>query len=319
MVWAGDAQAQAGRLVVKAESGETARLELDVLEVNEGALDDDDAASHKNAAYVPIVVTATRLDTDGEDLKDNDDLKRMRINLGSIVGSGMPSVVEDRLVLALPTGDGVDDSEASLKRFSISMPILVIDAKKATGTATISFVPHQDMMPGNDDFDNGRGTSADSRGIDNIAGAARDLAKAAADLAAVLGADPAPEAAALTAAEEAADEAVVAAIRAAAEAARVTALSVLDPATADVTALGADTPDAAVADRIAIATATLTDAAADVTADGTPAVDLADAVIDVASALSTIAGAIGGADAIADLATAAGAAADAAEGCSRYC
>ena len=215
VVWAGDAQAQAGRLVVKSTDGETVRLDLDVLEVNEGALDNDDAASHKNAAFVPIVVTATRIDSDGEDVKDDDALKLLRINLGSAIGSGDPSEVEDRLVLGFPTDPDV--SPASRGRFSISMPILVIDAKKAKGMATISFVPHQDILRGNDAFDEGRGTSADDGLNAQATQAAIDVAQAAADKHAALTATPAPTD--IAAATETADEAAIAAARVAAQAA----------------------------------------------------------------------------------------------------
>ena len=156
VVWAEQAQAQAGRLMEAEVSGEKFILTLDVKEVNEGAL--SSGGSHADKASVPIVVTATRLDDDGDPLPDDAAAKgkgRVHIPLESIVGSG--TAAGDPLALTKPTtGDKYMSS-----RFRMSMPILVIEKDKFQGTATVSFVPNNDDLLGNDLVDDGRGTKAD--------------------------------------------------------------------------------------------------------------------------------------------------------------
>ena len=188
LVWAGEAQAQGGGwLVVKTGTGEAVKLELDVQEVSEGALSTD--GSHADAASVPVLVTATRLKTEGADKgKDMADADapdaRMHIPLGFLVGSGTAG--GDPLELTAPTtGDTYDKG-----RFILSMPVLVIEKKVAKGTATILFVPDDDDLMGNDAFDEGRGTSADDGVAAAIAAAVVDLAKAAAKAAAAFEALP---------------------------------------------------------------------------------------------------------------------------------
>ena len=128
-VWAEQVQAQtAGRLAVKSVSGETVILTLDTEEVNEGAR--EKGGSHADKASVPIVVTATRLDDDGNPMTKDDQAKgkgRVHIPLGSIVGSG--AAAGDPLMLTMP-GSGANYARG---RFDISMPVLVIPPDKFQG------------------------------------------------------------------------------------------------------------------------------------------------------------------------------------------
>ena len=125
----------------------TVRLELDVKEVNEGAL--SKGGSHADKASVEITVTATRLFITGDkigitDMADGDAPDaRMHIPLASIVGSG--TAADDPLALSRARKGR---QLAIGGRFILSMPVLVIEKKKAKGTATISFVPDDDDMIG---------------------------------------------------------------------------------------------------------------------------------------------------------------------------
>ena len=177
LVWAGSAQAltvgQGGRLAVNPDSDagvsvattpedavqyDEIMLSLDLTEVNENAL--MKGGSHADKAAVEIKVTATRLHTSGDNAGKpmNDDqakaakATRTRISLGHNVEDGEETDDSNPTTIDRPEGTTTD-----LTRYIISMPVLIIEAAKAKGEATVTFVPLNDT----DDATGTRGTDAD--------------------------------------------------------------------------------------------------------------------------------------------------------------
>ncbi len=158
LVWAGEAQAlaigQGGRLEVAVDAGGDASatrdvvvLELDMLEVNEGALGAN--GSHKDQASVPIKVTATRLKANGMDKMNDDDAKGkalMRISLNSIANEGA-GAASSLMPTTLTRPASVSGSPPN-DRYILDMPMLIIPKDKAKGEVTVSFYPNDDELVG---------------------------------------------------------------------------------------------------------------------------------------------------------------------------
>ena len=177
LVWAGEAQAlsvgQGGRLAVNPDTDTTTdgvqydeiALSLDVTEVSEGEL--GALGLHKDAASVPIKVTATRLNADGS-ARNDDQSKGMamtRISLGSISSAGTLTAGSNPTTLTRPealSGAAPVNTETPVKpRYVIDMPLLVIPKDKASASATVYFVPTDDGQAGADAESGARGTGGD--------------------------------------------------------------------------------------------------------------------------------------------------------------